>query len=142
MKYVRGTGSPCAWANAVAMALSRTRLIDRELLMVGIPAASAASRMLSPGPPDTVFKTKASYRWLGRSDKQVTDSGGSKRSIVWPHRSSWSAMTSGIESPRYCSSTMKHKRIFRLASPGSPTTFSSGSLSKVRGTRHMRVTVA
>src|SRR5437773_5695806 len=30
MKYVRGTGSPCAWANAVAMALSRTRLIDRE----------------------------------------------------------------------------------------------------------------
>src|SRR2546429_9398792 len=53
---------------------------------------------------------------MARSDKQVTASGGSSRSIVWPHCRSWSAMTVGIESRLYCSSTMKHRYILGVAS--------------------------
>src|SRR5947208_8503025 len=53
---------------------------------------------------------------MARSDKQVTASGGSSRSIVWPQCRSWSAMTVGIESRLYCSSTMKHRYILGVAS--------------------------
>ena len=60
MKYVRGHGKPVAHASAVRMVLSRTSLIDRERLIVGIPLASAACSRLRPGPSATVFRTYAS----------------------------------------------------------------------------------
>src|SRR5881409_1340523 len=55
---------------------------------------------------------------MARSDRHVTVSGGSSRSIVWPHCCNWSAMTIGMESRRYCSSTMKHRYIFVVVPRG------------------------
>ena len=60
MNQVRGKGRPWAWAMAAATALSRTMRIARGSLMVGMPSAAAASRMLRPGPSETVFSTTAS----------------------------------------------------------------------------------
>ncbi len=60
MNQVVGKGRPLTRASAAATALSRTRRMARASLMVTTPAAATASRMLRPGPSDTVFSTQAS----------------------------------------------------------------------------------
>src|SRR3954454_17389746 len=87
-----------------------------------MPAAPAASSRLWPGPPETVFSTKASYRVgpvKSRSHRSAAVPFGRSTSIWCPQDRSTSTTAPGITSFSYRSSTMKHRRagVVRAAWP-------------------------
>ncbi len=110
--YVTGTGSPLLRAITAASALSRTPRIARTSFTVVSPTEAAASRSVSPGPPETVLRTQAS--WLPAriaSDMGISERPGHSTSTWWPQAPSWRITSSGMPSWRYCSSTRKQSLI-------------------------------
>src|SRR3954452_15856368 len=104
---------PAARARTAATALSRASRIARWSLTVVTPAAAAASSRLWPGPEDTVFSTKASYRAASvgsSSHRSVTVPFGRRTSTWCPQERSTSTTAPGITSFSYFSSTMKQSR--------------------------------
>ncbi len=77
--YVTGTGRPRVRPITAASALSRTPRIERTSFTVVSPTAAAASSRVSPGPPETVLRTQAS--WLPpRTASEIANSESPGRS--------------------------------------------------------------
>jgi hypothetical protein len=97
--YVGGIGSPRPRPIAAASALSRTPRMARASLTVARPAEAAASSRVSPGPPETVLSTHASWLpALTRSVIRSSDPPGRSTSTWWPHARSCRITSTGMPS--------------------------------------------